>query len=81
MQNPTGLAVIMGTDRPFYDTYMQVGGDGLSIKAATLRAHLKESATLQQSLLRNGHSLVVPMTQTAVANDATTSKSVLPAGC
>ncbi len=64
----TGLAVIMGSDRPPYETYMQASGNGWTMKAVTLRARMKDSATLHQSLLRYGHSLVIQATQTAVAN-------------
>jgi CRP-like cAMP-binding protein len=64
----TGLAVLMGSDRSPYTTFVQLEGEGLSISAAALRKRFGESATLRSSLLRYGHSFVVQLASTALAN-------------
>jgi CRP-like cAMP-binding protein len=54
----TGLAVLMGADRSPHETYMQVGGAGRRVSAASLRS----------ALLRHGYAFTVQMAQTALAN-------------
>lgn len=64
----TGLAVLMGADRSPHETYMQVGGAGWRVSAASLREVMSQSTSLHQVLLRNGYAFTVQLAQTALAN-------------
>jgi len=64
----TGLAVVLGNDRPDHETYMQAAGHGQCIKAAALREVIDHSPSLHRSLLRYAHSYLNQTTHTALAN-------------
>jgi CRP-like cAMP-binding protein len=64
----TGLAVLMGTDRTPYDTYMQSSGSGHRMTSEQLRQGIGQSPALHNSLLRSAHAFNVQTAQTAVAN-------------
>lgn len=64
----TGLAVLMGADRPPYETYMQVAGVGWRVSAASLREVMLQSKSLHRTLLRHGYAFTVQTGQTALAN-------------
>jgi CRP-like cAMP-binding protein len=64
----TGLAVVMDSDRSPYETFVQLEGEALCMSAANLRRRLEESISLRSSLLRYGHSFVVQLASTALAN-------------
>jgi CRP-like cAMP-binding protein len=64
----TGLAVLMGADRSPHETYMQVGGAGRRVSAASLRDVMSQSKSLQRVLLRQGYAFTVQLAQTALAN-------------
>jgi CRP-like cAMP-binding protein len=65
----TGLAVVLGVDRPArHETYMQAPGTGLCLTAAKLRAAIDESTSLHRSFLRYAHDFQMQTTETALAN-------------
>jgi CRP-like cAMP-binding protein len=64
----TGLAVVLGKDRPDNETYMQVAGHGRRMKADELRAAIDHSTSLHRSLLRYAHAFLNQTTRTALAN-------------
>jgi CRP-like cAMP-binding protein len=66
----TGLQVILGNDQSPYDTFIQVPGNGLRIKAKKLRAAMDKSRTLHQLLLRYVQVFMIQTSQTALSNAA-----------
>ena len=64
----TGLAVLMGADRSPHETYMQVGGAGRRVSAASLRDVMSQSKSLHRVLLKQGYAFTVQLAQTALAN-------------
>jgi CRP-like cAMP-binding protein len=64
----TGLAVLMGTDRTPYDTYIQLGGKGWRMKVDNFSRALKQSPTLHGLLLQFAHAFIVQAAYTALAN-------------
>jgi CRP-like cAMP-binding protein len=64
----TGLSVLMATDRSPHETFMQSAGHGWRIAATDLRIAMAQSATLRDRFLRYGHTLVVQMGFSALAN-------------
>jgi CRP-like cAMP-binding protein len=64
----TGLTIVLGNERAAHDTYIQVAGEGLRIKAARLRDGIDQSATLHRSLLLYVHAFLLQTTTTALAN-------------
>lgn len=64
----TGLAVVLGRDRPTHETYIQVAGAGQRISAAKLRWAMDESVPLHRSFLRWAHAFLEQTMQTALAN-------------
>ncbi|HEY5046393.1 MAG TPA: Crp/Fnr family transcriptional regulator [Rhizomicrobium sp.] len=64
----TGLAVVMDSDRSPYETFVQIEGEALCMPASNLRKRIEESPTLRASFLRYGHSFVVQLASTALAN-------------
>jgi CRP-like cAMP-binding protein len=66
------LPVLVGTDRSPNNTYMQIGGNGLSILADDLRKAMDQSPTLTQVLLRFVHVFMVQTASTVLANGRAT---------
>jgi CRP-like cAMP-binding protein len=64
----TGLALLLGSDRPATETLMQVEGKGLCISVDDLQGALAQSASLASCLLRYAHVFIVQAAQTALAN-------------
>ncbi len=64
----TGLAVLMGTDRAPYDTYIQLGGKGWRVKVDDFSRATKQNPTMHAVLLQFGHAFVVQAAYTALAN-------------
>jgi CRP-like cAMP-binding protein len=65
----TGLAVVLGVDRPArHETYMQAPGTGSHLSAANLRLAIGQSATLHQSMLSYAHDFQMQTAETALAN-------------
>jgi CRP-like cAMP-binding protein len=64
----TGIAVLLGEDRPQNDTSVQVAGSGLRLCSDDLRAAMAASPTLRSSLLHYVHAFLVQSARTALAN-------------
>lgn len=64
----TGLFVVLGSDRPDNETYIQVAGQGQRMKAKALREALDRSPSLHRTMLRYAHSFLNQATSTALAN-------------
>jgi len=64
----TGLPVILGTDRPVHETFIQTAGTGWRISSEKLRRAMAKSPSLRESLLQYVHTLVTQMAYTALAN-------------
>jgi CRP-like cAMP-binding protein len=68
----TGLAVLLGNDRPKNETYMQAAGKGQRLNASILHEALKQRASLHRSLLRYVNSFLDQAAMTALANGRST---------
>jgi hypothetical protein len=78
----TGVFVIMGDDtRAPHQTYMQVAGQGQLLPAEQLREAMGASISLQKILLLYAHSLMIQITETALANGRHKMEERLLAGC
>jgi CRP-like cAMP-binding protein len=64
----TGLALVLGADRPSNETFIQIAGSALSLKAAQLRKAIDQSVSLHRALLRFAHAFLAQATETALAN-------------
>ena len=64
----SGLAVVLGADRPVHETYMQAAGSGLCLAADSLRGAIDKSPSLHRELLKAAYALQTQVTQTALAN-------------
>lgn len=64
----TGLPVVLGGDRNANETFIQVAGQGQTMRAKALREAIKASVTLHLTLLRYVQSFLDQTTQTAVSN-------------
>jgi CRP-like cAMP-binding protein len=64
----TGGAILHGSDRSPFSTYMQVAGDGHQIDAAVLQAAAEASASLRTILLRSSQIFLLQVSQTAICN-------------
>jgi CRP-like cAMP-binding protein len=64
----TGLPILLDTDRPLHETFIQTAGNGWRITAEHLRLAMARSPTLRSTLLRYTHTLFAQMAYTALAN-------------
>jgi CRP-like cAMP-binding protein len=64
----SGLPVILGSERPAYEMFIQTAGTGRRIIAEKLREIAGRSASFQLTLLKFAQSLVTQMVYTALAN-------------
>ena len=64
----TGLSLLMGADRSPYEVFIQSAGNGWRISAEAIVAAIEKSQTLRRHFLRHGHTIVVQMAFTALAN-------------
>jgi CRP-like cAMP-binding protein len=64
----SGLAVVLGADRPIHETFMQVAGTGLCLAADSLRRAIDQSSSLHRELLKAAYAFQTQVTQTALAN-------------
>ena len=68
----TGLAVLLGSDLPKNETYIQVAGKGRRLKASVLRKAIDEHASLHRSMLHCVHAFLDQAAMTALANGRST---------
>jgi CRP-like cAMP-binding protein len=64
----SGLAVVLGADRPVHETYIQATGSGLCLAADSLRGAIDKSTSLHRELLKAAYAFQTQVTQTALAN-------------
>ena len=64
----TGLAVLLGNERPKHETYMQAPGKGRRLRTIILRKAIDQRATLHRSLLRYVNYFLDQAAMTALAN-------------
>jgi CRP-like cAMP-binding protein len=64
----SGLAVVLGADRPAHETYIQATGSGLCLAADSLRGAIDKSPSLHRELLKAAYAFQTQVTQTALAN-------------
>ena len=64
----SGLAVVLGADRPVHETYIQAAGSGLCLAADSLRGAIDKSPSLHRELLKAAYAFQTQVTQTALAN-------------
>ena len=64
----SGLAVVLGADRPAHETYIQAAGSGLCLAADSLRQTIDKSPSLHRELLKAAYAFQTLVTQTALAN-------------
>lgn len=64
----TGLALILGHDRPKNDCYMQSNGRGHRLKASVLLEALDESPSLHKAMLRFAYTFLIQTSTTVLAN-------------
>ena len=77
----TGAAILHGSDRSPYATYMQLGGDGHQIEAAIVQRAAEESIALRNIFLRFSQVFLLQISQTAICNARATIEERLAAGC
>jgi CRP-like cAMP-binding protein len=64
----TGVPVVLGTEPPACNAFVQVEGDGVSLSADELRELMQASSSLHLSLLRYAQVFVLQACHTALAN-------------
>jgi CRP-like cAMP-binding protein len=64
----TGLAVVMGDDRSPHQAYVQMPGEGQRIASDALRAVMRESPSIRDTMLRFAQSFMIQTTHTALSN-------------
>src|SRR5688572_21386302 len=64
----SGLAVVLGADRPMHESYIQAAGSGLCLAADSLRGAIDKSPSLHRELLKAAYAFQTQVTQTALAN-------------
>jgi CRP-like cAMP-binding protein len=64
----TGTPILLGTDRAPHESFVQMPGTALRIRADDLRRAVSVSASLRQHLLRFAQIVTIQMGQTALAN-------------
>jgi CRP-like cAMP-binding protein len=64
----TAISVLLGASHATYETFMQIGGDGLCLPVAVLRQGMAESPTMQRVFLQHAHAFGIQVAQTAMTN-------------
>jgi CRP-like cAMP-binding protein len=64
----TGVTVVLGSDRPVHETFIQTAGTGWRIASKNLRAAIAQSPSLHHAFLRYANVLIAQMAYTALAN-------------
>jgi CRP-like cAMP-binding protein len=64
----TGIAIVLGDQKPANTTFVQIAGHGHVIAAAKLREAIAESRTLHAMFLKYVQAFIAQTTHTAVAN-------------
>jgi CRP-like cAMP-binding protein len=64
----TGLAILLESDRPWHETFIQTAGKAWRLPTQQLQAAMEQSPALRRVLLRYANFLVSQMAYTALAN-------------
>jgi CRP-like cAMP-binding protein len=64
----TGLSILLESERPAHETFIQTAGRGWRMPAEKLRRAMEKSPSLRRTLLRYANTLVAQMAYTALAN-------------
>jgi CRP-like cAMP-binding protein len=64
----TGAPLVFGDDRAQHSAYMQIGGSGRRILAATFIDAMKQSATLRALMMKSAQAFMIQTAHTALAN-------------
>jgi CRP-like cAMP-binding protein len=64
----TGVPLIMGDNRAQHSTYMQIGGNGLRIGAERFLAAQRQSASLNNLMMKSAQAFMIQTAHTALAN-------------
>jgi CRP-like cAMP-binding protein len=64
----TGLSILLESERPAHETFIQTAGRGWRMPAEKLRLAMEQSPGLRRTLLRYASTLVAQMAYTALAN-------------
>lgn len=64
----TGYPLVFGDDRAQHSAYMQIGGSGRRMAAATFVDAMKQSASLRALVLKSAQTFMIQTAHTALAN-------------
>jgi CRP-like cAMP-binding protein len=64
----SGIPVLLGTDKPLHETFMQVEGTGWRIASSDFQAAISQSLTLREMLSRYVHTVMMQMAFTSLSN-------------
>src|SRR5262249_1896098 len=64
----TGIAAVLGVERPAHDTFVQIEGSGQCMSERDLRVVMGESKSVANIFRRYVHALNTQIVQTSVAN-------------
>ena len=64
----TGVALVMGDDRAQHSAYLQIGGNGRRMPAATFLEAMNRSATLRSLMMKSANAFMIQTAHTALAN-------------
>ncbi|TXR46369.1 Crp/Fnr family transcriptional regulator, partial [Phyllobacterium endophyticum] len=77
LEGMAGTALVLRGDTAPLDTYVQSAGDGYALPACVLVAGLKQSRSLETSLLRYIQTMIVQAASTALANGTANAETRL----
>ncbi|HXR95527.1 MAG TPA: Crp/Fnr family transcriptional regulator [Rhizomicrobium sp.] len=64
----TGVALVMGDDRAQHSAYLQIGGNGRRMQAATFLEVMSRSETLRSLMMKSANAFMIQTAHTALAN-------------
>ena len=64
----TGVALVMGDDRAQHSAYLQIGGNGRRMPAASFLEAMNRSASLRSLMMKSANAFMIQTAHTALAN-------------
>ena len=64
----TGVSLVMGDDRAQHSAYLQIGGNGRRMPAATFIEAMNRSASLRNLMMKSAQAFMIQTAHTALAN-------------
>src|ERR1700677_3533662 len=64
----TGVSLVMGDDRAQHSAYLQIGGNGRRMPAATFIEAMNRSTSLRNLMLKSAQAFMIQTAHTALAN-------------